>query len=117
MKICKSLILFLLIINAISVFSQTQTAGSFNSNLNVKDVKAVLKAVADWQIRTPLTHEPADWTNAALYAGMVEWAGIAGNNSYYEWLKDICTKTSWSYLVRSEPLGKYHADDYFQVWK
>ena len=112
MKICKSLILFLLIINAISVFSQTQTAGSFNSNLNVKDVKAVLKAVADWQIRTPLTHEPADWTNAALYAGIVEWAGIAGNNSYYEWLKDICTKTSWSYLVRSEPLGKYHADDY-----
>jgi unsaturated rhamnogalacturonyl hydrolase len=48
-----------------------------------------LKAVADWQIRTPLTHDLADWTNGALYAGMVEWAGIAGDNSYYEWLKGI----------------------------
>ena len=75
MKICKSLILFFLIINPISVFSQTQISGSFKSDLNKTDVKAVLKAVADWQIRTPLTHEPADWTNAALYAGMESGQG------------------------------------------
>jgi rhamnogalacturonyl hydrolase YesR len=43
---------------------------------------------------------------------MVEWAGIAGDDSYYEWLKNICEKNGWSYMIRKEPLGKYHADDY-----
>lgn len=91
------------------VFSQ---ASSFKSDLTKKDVKTVLKAVADWQISTPLTHEPADWTNAALYAGMVQWASIAGNDKYYDWLKGISEKTGWTYNPREDPLQRYHADDY-----
>ena len=71
---------------------------AFKPDINKSDIKTVLKAVADWQIRTPLTHHPADWTNGALYAGMVEWAGIAGNDSYYEWLKGISEKLDWSLL-------------------
>lgn len=85
---------------------------AFKDDLKVADVKAVLKSVADWQINAPLTHAPADWTNGALYAGMVEWAGIAGDDKYYEWLKDIAIKSGWSYNVRKNPLGRYHADDY-----
>ena len=85
---------------------------SFKSDINKSDIKTVLKAVADWQIRTPLAHDLADWTNGALYSGMVEWAGISEDNSYYEWLKDISEKNVWSYMVRKNPLGKYHADDY-----
>jgi rhamnogalacturonyl hydrolase YesR len=80
--------------------------------MKTHDVKNVLKAVADWQLKTPLTHEPADWTNAALYAGMVQWAAIAGNNLYYDWLKGICIKTGWTYNPRENPLERYHADDY-----
>jgi rhamnogalacturonyl hydrolase YesR len=72
----------------------------------------VLKAVADWQIRTPLTHHIADWTNGALYAGMADWAGIAGDNSYYEWLRGIGDKSSWTYYIHDNPLRRYHADDY-----
>ena len=95
-----------------SVFSQEHTMASFKSDINKSDIKTILKAVADWQIRTPLAHDLADWTNGALYSGMVEWAGIADDNSYYEWLKDISEKNVWSYMVRKNPLGKYHADDY-----
>ena len=93
-------------------FPQDTTVAPYKDDLNVKDIKVILKSVADWQINTPLTHAPADWTNGALYAGMVEWAGIAGDSRYYDWLKDIAVKNKWSYNVRTNPLGRYHADDY-----
>jgi rhamnogalacturonyl hydrolase YesR len=112
MKTCINILTFVLLFTFLPVFSQEQKVSSFKSDLNKTDVKSVLKAVADWQIRTPLTHDLADWTNAALYAGMVEWAGIAGDDSYYGWLKNISEKNGWSYMFRKEPQGKYHADDY-----
>jgi unsaturated rhamnogalacturonyl hydrolase len=112
MKPCKNILTAILIFISIPGFSQDQKVSSFKSDLNKTDVKSVLKAVADWQIRTPLTHDPADWTNGALFAGMVEWASIAGDDSYFEWLKNVCEKNGWTYMTRNEPLGKYHADDY-----
>jgi unsaturated rhamnogalacturonyl hydrolase len=112
MKISKIIISIILMTGCTMVFSQVNPPSPFKSNLTKTDVTAILKAVADWQIRTPLTHEPADWTNAALFAGIVEWAGIAGDNSYYEWLKDICEKTEWSHMKSDNHLRMYMADDY-----
>jgi len=108
----KCILAITLVICSISIFSQEPAKTYYNADLRLSDVKTVLKAVADLQIRTPLTHELADWTNGALYTGMVVWAGIAENNSYYEWLINICDKTGWSYMKRENPLGRYHADDY-----
>jgi rhamnogalacturonyl hydrolase YesR len=112
MKVGKSTLIIILLINCFTVYSQMQVTSSFNSDLNKSDIKTVLKAVADWQVRTPLTHDLADWTNGALYAGMVEWAVIAGDDSYYQWLKGISENNGWSYMVRKNPLARYHADDY-----
>jgi len=84
----------------------------FTDDITEKSVMNVLKAVADWQIKTPLSHPLADWTNAALYAGMVDWAAIAGNEKYYNWLKEIAEKNSWTYYIHDNPLRRYHADDY-----
>ena len=42
-----------------------------------KEVKEKMKQVADWQISNPNTaheHHDLDWTNGALYVGMVDWA-------------------------------------------
>ena len=105
MRILRSILTVLILISSVSAFSQNAHTAYFKSDLNKTDIKTVLKAVADWQIRTPLTHDPADWTNGALYAGMVEWAGIAGNNSYYEWLKDMCSKNHWSTCKERKPSG------------
>ncbi len=80
--------------------------------MNKNDIRTVLKSVADWQIKTPLTHDLADWTNAALYAGMADWASIAGDDTYYSWLRDIADKCSWDYNKQTNPLRRYHADDY-----
>jgi unsaturated rhamnogalacturonyl hydrolase len=95
------------------VMPQDQTATSFSDELNIAAVKKVLKAVADWQIKTPLTHHELDWTNAALYAGMADWAAIAGDMKYYEWLKSIGEKNGWKYYEHpKQPQRRYHADDY-----
>jgi len=87
MRTNKRILTVSLLLCSFSVFSQVQTVPSFNSELNKTDIESVLKAVADWQISTPLTHDLTDWTNGALFAGMIEWASIAGDNSYYEWLR------------------------------
>jgi unsaturated rhamnogalacturonyl hydrolase len=108
----KGILAAILMICTFYAYSQEQTAPSFKTDINKNDIKTVLKAVADWQVKTPLTHELADWTNGALYAGMVDYAGIAGNDSYYEWLKGISEKLSWNYFVHENKLRRYHADDY-----
>jgi len=95
----------------IAGFAQDMGA-AFKADLNPPDIKNVLEKVADWQLKMPLSHSPADWTNAALYAGMADWASIAGNDTYYRWLKDIGDKTNWSYNPQNNPLRRYHADDY-----
>jgi len=97
---------------SMAVFAQEKDKATFNDRLTPTNIKTVLKAVADWQINTPLMHPPADWTNAALYAGMSEWASIAGEDTYYEWLKKMGDKINWTYYIHENPLRRYHADDY-----
>jgi unsaturated rhamnogalacturonyl hydrolase len=108
------LILFsLLLLLSPTIYSQESQVSPFKDDLNVKDIKVILKSVADWQIKTPLTHHPLDWTNGALYAGMAEWAIIAGDEKYFVWLKEIGQKNEWKYYEHpKQPLRRYHADDY-----
>lgn len=112
MKIRSLVFQFIFLMFSVSVFSQASSTASFSSDLTVKDVRTVLTAVADWQLNTPLKHNPGDWTNGALYAGMVEWAGIAGNDKYYVWLKGMSEQLSWDYYKHDNARRKYHADDY-----
>jgi rhamnogalacturonyl hydrolase YesR len=75
-------------------------------------IVSILEKVANYQVETPLTHTETDWTNGALYAGMVEWANIAGDEKYFDWLKAIGERNGWTYMHRQDSRGKYHADDY-----
>jgi len=79
------------------------------------EVKQIMKKVADWQIdhfndcfsnrKTP--HHQLDWTNGALYIGMVKWAAMADDDSYFNWLKRIGEENDWMLHRR-----QYHADDH-----
>lgn len=43
------------------------------------EVKSWMKRVADWQIANPnkeAEHDDLDWTHAALYMGMIDWAEL-----------------------------------------
>ncbi len=108
----KYILLTIMLMSSVSLFSQEKMVSSFSDELNTADIKKVCKAVADWQIRTPLLHNTGDWTNAALYAGMVEWAKVAGDDTYFEWVKGIGESKSWSYNIPENPLDQYHADNY-----
>ena len=103
--------------NRIRIFCMLMAAAGFSlasaqPDLSKASIKSLLKRVADYQVQTPLTHTETDWTNGALYAGMVEWASIAGDEKYYNWLVDMGNRNNWTYNHREDPLGRYHADDY-----
>lgn len=94
---------------------------SYSQNVSQTDVKNIMKKVADWQIenhgdvkfraQNPMlkktSHHPLDWTNGALYTGMVKWAAISSDDKYYNWLKEIAGTHQYSLHKR-----KYHADDH-----
>ena len=68
--------------------------------------KEVMKRVADWQIANPnngAEHDDLDWTHAALYMGMIDWAEIAeqedGNDTYYKWLLKIGRKNHFQIIA------------------
>ena len=69
-------------------------------------VKSEMKMVADWQIAHKFTYPEYDWTAGALYAGMAEWAKIAGNDTYWNYLRGVGTRLNWGTGPRL-----YHADD------
>lgn len=93
------------------------TIATLSSAQEIKpaEVKKVMEKVADWQIEhfsdlysgRNKPHHPLDWTNGALYVGMVKWAAMAEDDKYYNWLKEIGEKEEWKLYRR-----KYHADDH-----
>lgn len=103
----KSIFLLAIILLATSNF-QAQ-------DINPVEVKQKMKKVADWQIdhfddlysNRKKPHHPLDWTNGALYVGMVKWAAMANDDTYYNWLKSIGEDHEWQLYHR-----KYHADDH-----
>lgn len=104
-NITKIFISFLLVFTTITFYAQ---------EIKPAEVKQIMKKVADWQIEhftdyndCKKPHHPLDWTNGALYVGMVKWAEIADNNKYYNWLKEIGKNHEWKLYRR-----KYHADDH-----
>ncbi|MBN1769373.1 MAG: glycoside hydrolase family 88 protein [Prolixibacteraceae bacterium] len=105
MKKIKTILLFFVLIITTTSFAQT---------INPADVKRNMKRVADWQIEHyrdiynyGKSHHPLDWTNGALYVGMVKWAAMAEDTTYYNWLKNIGEEHEWSLWKRT-----YNADDH-----
>lgn len=98
--------LLLLLFLSFAAYSSAQQA------FGKPEIKAVMKRVADWQIANPnkgAEHDDLDWTHAALYMGMIDWAELTGkednDSTYYQWLLRIGRRNHFS-------VGKwmYHAD-------
>ncbi|HEC45143.1 MAG TPA: glycoside hydrolase family 88 protein [Bacteroides sp.] len=100
------IILALTLLSVISVQAQ---------EIKPSEVKKTMEKVANWQIDhfretysgREKPHHPLDWTNAALYVGMVKLAAIEDDEKYYNWLKDIGSEHEWMLHRR-----QYHADDH-----
>ena len=75
---------------------------------NKRDVSKAMTLVADWQIDNfdRVKHHELDWTNGALYTGMMQWAKIAEDQKYMDWLWNLGKRNGWQPHKRI-----YHADD------
>ncbi|SNR31071.1 Rhamnogalacturonyl hydrolase YesR [Lutibacter agarilyticus] len=100
------LVLIVLIGNLFSMQAQS---------INPILVRNEMQRVADWQIEhfrdtysgRKKPHHIADWTNGALYVGMVKYAKMAKDDRYWKWLKEIGEQQNWKLHWR-----KYMADDH-----
>ncbi|MBC7418792.1 MAG: glycoside hydrolase family 88 protein, partial [Pedobacter sp.] len=70
-----------------------------------------MKKTADWQWESlkenGWKHPKTDWTNGAMYAGMMAWAKLANDDAYYKELIKVGEENKWG-------LGsqRFFADDY-----
>lgn len=85
-----------------------EAAPKYSAELSAEAVKEVTAAVASWQIDNfdAVKHHRLDWTNGALYSGMMSWAKVASDTKYMDWLKGIGYRFAWQPFFRM-----YHADD------
>ena len=98
----KILVLFLFSVGC-SLYAQ-----QFSADMKKTDIMKVCDAVAKWQInhQKEVKHHPLDWTNGALYRGMTEWGKVSGNETCYDFVREIGEKYNWNMWDRV-----YHADD------
>jgi rhamnogalacturonyl hydrolase YesR len=93
------------------LFVSTYVTGFAQGNLQPDSILHIMKKTADWQWedleqngwKTPKT----DWTNAAMYTGMMAFGKVANDNVYYKKLIEVGEENKWG-------LGPeiYFADDY-----
>lgn len=98
----KILVLFLFSVGC-SLYAQ-----QFSADMKKTDIMKVCDAVAKWQInhQKEVKHHPLDWTNGALYRGITEWGKVSGNETCYDFVREIGEKYNWNMWDRV-----YHADD------
>ncbi|MBE8721965.1 glycoside hydrolase family 88/105 protein [Sphingobacterium pedocola] len=70
-----------------------------------KYIKNIMLKATDWQLKHP-KHDPKDWTNGALYAGVVATWQTTGSKKVYNAMRDIASTQDWMPFKRW-----YHADD------
>lgn len=90
------------------MFAIVANAGNYKSSTDKKSVYTVMHAVASWQIDhfKEVKHHNLDWTNGALYSGMMVWSQMADNKKYEKFLSNIGRRFRWQPYFRM-----YHADD------
>ena len=89
---------FMVALVATSVFSQ---------EIKPDAVRTVMQRVGDWQLANPGNHPTTDWTQAALYAGMMALGNLAPDGKYRDAMMNVGEKNEWKLGARV-----YHADDH-----
>lgn len=73
----------------------------------------MMKKVADWQLDSirdkGWRHRERDWTNGALFSGLLEFAQLANDSTYYHFMKSVGEKYHWEIVQGKD---RYFADNY-----
>jgi rhamnogalacturonyl hydrolase YesR len=123
-KLRFTLIFLLGTLFSFSVHSKTPADSDYG--LDPNHVAANMQSVADWQIEhfralysKPEPHHIRDWTNAALYVGMLKWARLSNDEAYMQWLVSIAQRGDWElhwrrYMADDHAVGQLYLDLYRQ---
>ena len=95
-----------LLVGALLLFV-TSSAVIAQKEASPRKVLKKMKQVAEWQMNTPLRHKLYDWTNGALYTGMMAYGRLAHDGKSVNWLRQIGDSISWETGPRN-----FMADDY-----
>lgn len=100
-----------IILTLISISAFARDTRSLSKLPASDSVVYYMKKVADWQWENiehkGWKYDQKDWTNAAMYVGMLAWAKATNDDSYFQKLIKIGNDTEWRIGKR-----RHHADDY-----
>jgi len=82
-------------------------SGAITKKTTPRTILQKMELVAEWQMRTPLRHKLYDWTNGALYTGLMAYGRMEKGQKTFTWLRSICDSISW----KTGP-NTFMADDY-----
>ena len=111
------MLFLLLALFPFSVSAKNKPVPSKDTIFTPAAVLTILKRVGDWQLNywqnKGFTHKKLDWTNAALYTGLVDLSKTSGDDKYDKALIQIGNETGWG----TGP-NRLMADDYCvgQTW-
>ena len=98
----KAIISLIMLCMIFSVFAQATDSKKL---FQKKYIKSTMVNVTNWQLANP-KHDPRDWTNGALYAGVFAAWETTKSKDIYQAMMDMGNKANW--LTGSR---WYHADD------
>jgi rhamnogalacturonyl hydrolase YesR len=115
------------LLTCLLIYSSTVYGNNRSHSLDKSRIKENLQKVADRQLdhfeyakegHPAYLHDSGinAWTNAVLYIGLLEWAKIADDKSYYcQWLSNIGKESNWKLaenFVHIPSYERYHADEF-----
>jgi len=92
---------------AVLVVSGVSCLHAAEGSISRKETLEIMQKVADWQLANPSKHPKTDWTQGALYAGMMAMGDLSAVSKYRDAMIATGRANQW------KPGPKvYHADDH-----
>ncbi|WP_435892587.1 glycoside hydrolase family 88 protein [Oceaniferula spumae] len=88
---------------------------AFSSELNTKSILKVANAAADWQLANPYERKDWDWTEGALWTGLLAHAQTTGDEKYYQALLKVSDDLNYQ-LGPRHGFGDDHCVGQLHLW-